>query len=98
MFIVKLVGKILLVPVWIIMILVTAVVSVVVNILSFARVISGIILALLLMGTIICYHDVIQAIFLILLILVGYVLLFAGVAIEVILESIRGKMRNIIFA
>lgn len=98
MFIVKLVGKILLVTVWIIMILVTAVVSIAVNILNFARVISGVILTLLLMGTIICYHDVAQVIFLMVLIFIGYVLLFVGVAIEVILESIRGKMRNMIFA
>ena len=88
MFIVKLVGKILLVPVWIIMILITAIVSVAVNILSFARVISGIVLTLLLIGTLLCYQDIIQVLFLIVLIMIGYLLLFVGVTIEVILERL----------
>ena len=96
MFIVKLVGKILLVPVWIIMTLITAVVSVAVNILSFARVISGIVLTLLLIGTLFCYQDIIQVLFLIALIMIGYLLLFAGVTIEVILETVRRKVGNMI--
>ena len=60
MFIVKLIGKILLIPLWIIVAVLTVVASVIGTILGFARVISSIVLTMLLIGTLICYHDVIR--------------------------------------
>ena len=98
MFIVKIIGKILLIPVWIITAAMEVVVSIVVGILGFARVISGIALTLLLIGTIVCYQDLMQVVFLLALIMIGYLLLFAGVTIEVILETIRRKVGDMILA
>lgn len=98
MFIIKLFGKILLIPIWIIVAIMTAVVSVAVSIIGLARVISGLILTLLLIETVVCYHDIIQVIFLITLILIGFLILFAGVTIEIILETVRRKIGNMIFA
>ena len=98
MFIVKLIGKILLIPVWIIVAVMTVVASVMVTVFGFARVITSIVLTMLLKGTLICYHDVIQIIFLLALILTGFLMLFAGVTIEMILEATRRKIGNMIFA
>ena len=98
MFIVKLIGKILLIPVWIIVAVLTVVASVMVTVFGFARVISSIVLTKLLIGTLICYHDVIQIIFLLALILTGFLMLFAGVTIEMILEATRRKIGNMILA
>lgn len=98
MWILRMIGKILLVPVWIIIVAICGIVSLVVNVLGVARVISGIVLLLLLVGTIVCYQDITQAVFLIILIMAGYLLLFAGVAIEVVLESVRNKIGKMILA
>ena len=98
MFIIKLLVKMLLIPVWIIIAIMTLIVSMIVGVLGFAKLISGLALTLLLVGTIICYHDIVQAVFLLVLISVGYILLFGGVAIQVILETVRNKVRCAIFA
>ena len=98
MLILKVIGKILLIPVWIITVLATALVSLAVNVLGFARVIAGIVLTLLLIGTIVCYQDITQALFLGVLILLGYALLFAGVSVEVLCETVRDKVKHMIFA
>ena len=98
MFIIKLLGKILLIPIWIVVAIMTAVVSVAVSIIGLARVMSGILLTLLLIGTVVCYHDIIQVTFLITLIIIGFLILFAGVTIEIILETIRRKIGNMILA
>ena len=98
MFIVKLIGKILLIPVWIVVAVMNVLVSVTVTLFEFARVISSILLTLLLIGTLICYHDVIQIVFLLALILTGFLILFAGVSIEILLETVRRKIGNMIFA
>lgn len=98
MFIVKLIGKILLIPMWIIVAVLTALVSVIVTVLGFARVISSIALTMLLIGTVNCYHDVIQIIFLLALILIGFLMMFAGVTIEMMLETVRRKIGNMILA
>lgn len=98
MLILKMIGKILLVPVWIFTVIVTAIVSLAVNIIGFARVIAGIILTLLLIGTIVCYQDLTQAVFLVVLILTGYVILIAGVSVELVCETLRDKIKCMIFA
>lgn len=89
MFVLKLVGKVLLIPVWILIAMAWILVKVVVSIYSFARgfVVFG--LGALMIGTLICYHDWKQVLFLMCLYGVTFVVLFAGVFIEVGLESIR---------
>lgn len=98
MLILKIIGKFLLVPVWIVTVVATEVVSLAVNILGFARVLAGIVLTLLLIGTVVCYQDLTQAIFLIALILTGYVILIAGVSVEVVFETLRDKIKHMVFA
>ena len=85
MFIIKLLVKMLLIPVWILTAIMTLIISMIVGVLGFAKFISGLALTLLL-------------VFLLVLISAGYILLFGGVAIQVILETVRNKVRCAIFA
>lgn len=57
MFLLRLVGKVMLIPVWILVVIAWIFVKVVVSIYSFARgfVVFG--LGVLMIGTLICYHD-----------------------------------------
>lgn len=89
MFVLRLIGKVLLVPVWILAAIAWILVKAVVSIYSFARgfVVFG--LGVLIIGTLICYHDWKQVLFLMCLYGVTFAVLFAGVFIEVGLESIR---------
>lgn len=98
MFVLKLVGKVLLIPVWILVAITWIFVKVVVSIYSFARgfVVFG--LGALMVGTLICYHDWQQLLFLMCLYGVTFAVLFAGVFIEVGLESIRVLVGRTIMA
>lgn len=89
MFVLKLLGKVLLIPVWILVAIAWIFVKAVVSIYSFARgfVVFG--LGALMIGTLICYHDWKLVMFLLCLYGVTFVALFIGVFIEVGLESIR---------
>ena len=89
MFVLRLIGKVLLIPVWILVAIAWIFVKAVVSIYSFARgfVVFG--LGALMIGTLICYHDWKQVMFLMCLYGVTFAVLFTGVFIEVGLESIR---------
>lgn len=92
MFVFKIIKNIILFPVWLILAILTLIVSMFVNILGFARAISAGFLGLLLFGVLYCYQDFVQAGFLLILIAIGYLLLFAGVAVQVILENLRDSI------
>lgn len=98
MFVLRLIGKVLLIPVWILVAIAWIFVKVVVSIYSFARgfVVFG--LGALMIGTLICYHDWKQVLFLLCLYAVTFAVLFAGVFIEVRLESIRVLVGRVIIA
>lgn len=89
MFVLRLIGKVLLIPAWILVAIAWIFVKAVVSIYSFARgfVVFG--LGALMIGTLICYHDWKQVMFLMCLYGVTFAVLFTGVFIEVGLESIR---------
>lgn len=89
MFVLRLIGKVLLIPVWILVAIAWIFVKAMVSIYSFARgfVVFG--LGALIIGTLICYHDWKQVMLLMCLYGVTFAVLFAGVFIEVGLESIR---------
>ena len=89
MFILRLVGKVLLIPVWILVAIIWIFVKVVVSIYSFARGFVVLGLGALMIGTLVCYHDWKQVLFLMCLYGVTFVILFAGVFIEIGLESVR---------
>lgn len=98
MIIFKLLVKICLLPVWIILVVMNLLVSLLVNVLSFAKGITGLVLTLLIIGTIICYKDWVQVAFLVVLSGVTFIVLFAGVTIEVIIETARKKVMRMILA
>lgn len=98
MFVLKLIGKVLLIPVWILVEIAWIFVKAVVSIYSVARgfVVFG--LGVLMIGTLICYHDWKQVMFLLCLYGVTFAVLFTGVFIEVGLESIRALVGRTIIA
>lgn len=98
MFVLKLVGRVLLIPVWILVAITWIFVKVVVSIYSFARGFVVLGLGALMIGTLICYHDWKQMLFLMCLYGVTFAVLFAGVFIEVGLESIRTFVGRTIIA
>lgn len=98
MFVLKLIGKVLLIPVWILVAIAWIFVKVVVSIYSFARGFMVFGLGALIVGTLICYHDWKLVLFLMCLYGVTFAVLFAGVFIEVGLESIRTLVGRTIMA
>jgi hypothetical protein len=98
MFLLRLVGKMMLIPVWILVAIAWIFVKAVVSIYSFARGFVVLGLGALIIGTLICYHDWRQVLFLMCLYGVTFAVLFAGVFIEVGLESIRTLVGRVIIA
>lgn len=98
MFLLRLVGKVMLIPVWILVAIAWIFVKAVVSIYSFARgfVVFG--LGALMLGTLICYHDWKQVLFLMCLYGVTFSVLFAGVFVEVGLETMRALIGKTIIA
>lgn len=96
MFLLRLVGKVMLIPVWILVAIAWIFVKVVVSIYSFARgfVVFG--LGVLIVGTLLCYHDWKQVMFLMCLYGITFAVLFAGVFVEVELEDIKRLIGKII--
>lgn len=98
MFLLRLVGKVMLVPVWILVAIAWILVKVVVLIYGFARGFVVLGLGALMIGTLICYHDWKQVLFLMCLDGVIFAVLISGVFIEVGLESIRALVEKTIIA
>lgn len=89
MFCLKLIGKILLIPVWFILIIVGILVKLVVNMVSIAKsfVVFG--LVALAIGTIICYQDWVQVVFLFCLIVSAFLVLYVSVFIDAAIDLTR---------
>lgn len=98
MFVLKLIGKVLLIPVWILVAIAWIFVKAVVSIYSFARGFVVFRLGALMLGTLICYHDWKQVMFLLCLYGVTFSVLFAGVFVEVGLETMRALIGKTIIA
>lgn len=98
MFLLRLVGKVLLIPVWILIAIAWIFVKAAVSIYSFARGFAVLGLGALMIGTVICYRDWKQVLFLMCLYGITFAVLFAGVFIEVSLESIRMLVGKTIMA
>ena len=98
MFILKSIGKIFLIPVWIILVIVGIIVKLIVHMVSIAK--SFVILGLVVLAirTIICYQDWIQVVFLICLIVSAFLVLFASVFVEVIVDLAREKVEGLFLA
>lgn len=96
MFLLKLLGKVMLIPVWILVSIAWIFVKAVVSIYSFARgfVVFG--LGVLIVGTLLCYHDLEQVIFLICICILSLLPLLCGSVIEVFIEQVMHFMRKMI--
>ena len=90
--------KILLIPVWILLALAGLLVSLIVTVYGVGRAACGFLLTVLMIAVIACYQDWVQAAFLFGLYAVLFALLFAGVTVEVILESLREKVMDVILS
>lgn len=94
----KLIVKILLIPVWILLALAGLFVSLVVTVYGVGRAVCAFLLTVLMIAVIVCYQDWVQAAFLFGLYAVLFALLFAGVMAETILESLREKVMDVILS
>ena len=98
MFCLKLIGKVLLIPVWFVLIIVGIIVKLVVNMVSIAK--SFVVLGLiaLAIGTIICYRDWIQVVFLFCLIVSAFLVLYVSVFVDAAIDLAREKIVSILLA
>ena len=96
MFILKLAGKILLLPVWLILFVIGLVVTV--QTYAVVRGILGFIFTLLIIATAYCYHDWVQVAFLFSLSVILYLILFAGVFVDTVLDMTRERIIDFIIS
>lgn len=89
MVVLKIIGKMLLVPVWILVAMICLLVKTVVAVYSFTRGFAALGLGALIMGTAICYQDWRQVILLICISVISILFLFIGTLIEACLEKVR---------
>ncbi|MCM1903759.1 MULTISPECIES: hypothetical protein [Blautia] len=87
MFILKLAGKILLLPVWLILFVIGLAVKMTVQTYAVVRGILGFIFTLLIIATAYCYHDWVQVVF-----------LFAGVFVDIVLDMTRERIIDFIIS
>ena len=98
MFCLKLIGKILLIPVWFILIIVGILVKLVVYMVSIAKSFVVLGLVTLAIGTIICYQDWVQVAFLFCLIVSAFLVLYVSVFIDAAINLAREKLVRILLA
>ena len=96
MLILKLAGKILLLPVWLILFVIGLAVKMTVQTYAVVRGILGFIFTLLIIATAYCYHDWVQVAFLFSLSVILYLILFAGVFVDTVLDMTRERIIDFI--
>ncbi|GAA6273916.1 hypothetical protein F170042I7_01020 [Blautia caecimuris] len=96
MVILKLAGRVLLVPLWFIISIIGAGVKLLVDMVAIAKKILGLGILALFIGTVICYHDWIQAAFLACMGGVLIFILFAGEFIDTVVDLVREKIGELI--
>ena len=96
MFILKFAGKILLLPVWLILFVIGLAVKMTVQTYAVVRGILGFIFTLLIIATAYCYHDWVQVAFLFALSVILYLILFAGVFVDTVLDMTRERIIDFI--
>ena len=98
MFCLKLIGKILLLPVWLVLLVVGIPVKLIVNMISIAKSFVVLGLVALAIGTIICYRDWMQVAFLLCLIVSAFLVLYVSVFIDAAIDLAREKIVSILLA
>ena len=98
MFILKLAGKILLLPVWLILFVIGLAVKMTVQIYAVFRGILGFLFTLWIIATAYCYHDWVQVAFLLVLSTILYLILVAGVVVDTVLDMTRESIIDFILS
>ncbi|MCI6090993.1 hypothetical protein MR781_00250 [bacterium] len=98
MFCLKLIGKILLLPVWLVLLIVGIPVKLIVNMVAIVKSSVVLLLVALAIGTIICYKDWVQVLFLLCMIISAFLVLYGSVFVEVVIDLAREKIERIILA
>ena len=94
MIIIKLIEKLILLPVWLILLLISLCIKLTVNLYGFVKGIFSFLLILLIIGTIVCYQDWIQVAVLLCLEIAAFLILFFGCFIEVAVDMLRGHIAD----
>ena len=94
--ILKVAGKVLLIPLWFIISIIGAGVKLLVHMVAIAKKILGFGIMALLIGTVICYQDWLQAAFLACMGGVLISVLFAGEFIDIVIDLLREKICTLI--
>ena len=94
--ILKVAGKVLLIPLWFIISIIGAGVKLLVHMVAIAKKILGLGIMALFIGTVICYQDWLQAAFLACMGGVLIVILFAGEFIDAVVDLVREKIGELI--
>ena len=92
----KVAGRGLLVPLWLLISIIGAGVKLLVHMVAIAKKILGLGIMVLFIGTVICYQDWLQAAFLICMGGVLLFILFAGVFIDTVVDLVREKISTLI--
>ena len=90
--------KILLLPVWLILFVIGLAVKMTVQTYAVVRGILGFIFTLLIIATAYCYHDWVQVAFLFSLSVILYLILFAGVFVDTVLDMTRERIIDFIIS
>ena len=98
MIILKLAGKIALLPVWVILTVIGIAVKILVQMYSIVHGIFGLLLVGLILGTAICYHDWVQVAALAIASAILYLVLFAGLFVETLLDVTRENIVDFILS
>lgn len=94
--ILKVAGKVLLIPLWFIISIIGAGVKLLVHMVAVAKKILGFGIMALFIGTVICYQDWLQAAFLVCMGGVLIFILFAGEFIDTVVDLVREKIGELI--
>lgn len=94
MIIIRLIEKLILLPVWIILVLISLYIKLTVNLYGFVKGIFSFLLILLIIGTIVCYQDWVQVAVLLCIEAAAFLILFCGCFIEVTVDMLRGYVSD----
>ena len=94
MIILKLIEKLILLPIWIILALISLCIKLTVNLYGFIKGVFTFLLILLMIGTIVCYQDWVQVAALLFIEAAAFLILFCGCFIEVTVDMLRGYVSD----
>lgn len=94
MIILKIMEKLVLFPVWIILVMISFCIKLSMHVYSIVKGFFSLLLILLMIGTIVCYRDWIQTVFLLCLEAAAFLILAFGCFVDVIVDMLRGHVTD----